>query len=123
SCVAAVILIGTATLTMRGVAADQSSIFPGVLQPTQALDLNFTRAGTVAKVYVTPGEMVHAGQLLATLQPGPLGQQLQADHVVLASDEQRLGQLLGPAGVAAAQQAQQIYAKAEQQAGLNAARG
>ena len=54
----------------------------GNLQPASQLDLGFKTTGTVSHIYVTQGEQVVAGQLLATLDP-------QSAEVTLEQSEAR----------------------------------
>lgn len=69
----------------------------GALEPTRSWNLYFPTSGTVATVLVSAGQHVHQGQVLATLNSGPLeaqvsfaGAALTAAEAKLSADEAKL---------------------------------
>ncbi len=64
----------------------------GTVEPTQSSDLTFGVSGKVQKVLAKEGEMVKEGQLLATLDPRELDQQVLQAEANLASARAKLQQ-------------------------------
>jgi multidrug efflux pump subunit AcrA (membrane-fusion protein) len=97
--VAAFLLVGPAsgsqaTVTRTAVAAQgvvQSTVSgSGNLQATSQLDLGFKTSGTVTNIYVTQGQHVTEGQLLATLNPESAEVTLEQSKAALQSAEAAL---------------------------------
>lgn len=76
----------------------------GVVQPAQAAELNMPTSGTLTSVPVHVGEVVHAGQVLASQDTTALDAKLATDQADLATDQATLAQARSGT---AAQQAQQ----------------
>ncbi len=94
--VAAVLVVGPApasqsSVTRTATAARgvvQSTVSgSGNLQPETELDLGFKTAGTVTQIYVTQGQHVTAGQLIATLDPQSAEVSLEQAKATLQSAE------------------------------------
>jgi multidrug efflux pump subunit AcrA (membrane-fusion protein) len=105
-------MIAAALFTVRTLEASASTNFPGVLSSTNTEYLNFVNQGTLASVNVTAGETVVAGQILAVQDNAAQAAAVVKDNVLLASDEQALGALLGPSGKLASQAAAKLLNKA-----------
>jgi arylsulfatase len=65
----------------------------GVVQPTTAAQLNLSTTGSIAALPVRVGEMVHAGQVLATQDTTALTAKLSADQSKVAAERVTLQQL------------------------------
>ena len=83
----------TATATTGTMVADVTGFGP--LQPEYLAPLQATASGTVDQVFVTQGQVVHKGELLAKLSNPQLGAQIQQDQVNLDKDLQALADALG----------------------------
>lgn len=116
-------LVLAAVLTTRALATSASTNFSGVLTAASPIQLNFPQAGTITSIDVSPGQTVQVGQVIATQQNTALAQQVVSDHVALASDLQRLGELLGPAAKVTLAQATVAYNKSQSEAAVSEARG
>lgn len=116
-------IIVAAVVTTRALATTTSTNFAGVLAAETPIQLNFTAAGTLAAVDVTPGQTVQVGQVLATEVSTVQAQDVHSDDLALAADLQHLGSLLGKAGAAAEQQAAATYQKVQTLAAAQEARG
>ena len=77
----------------------------GVIEPTQAAELNMPSSGTLTAIMVHVGEVVHAGQELASQDTTALDAKLASDQANLATDQSTLVQ---EQSGSAAQQAQQV---------------
>ncbi len=97
--VAAVLLVGpasgsTSAVTRTAKVAEgvvQSTVSgSGNLQPASQLDLGFKTGGTVTKIYVTQGEYVTEGRLLAELDPQSAEVTLEQAKASLLSAEANL---------------------------------
>jgi multidrug efflux pump subunit AcrA (membrane-fusion protein) len=97
--VAAVLVVGPApasqsSVTRTATAAQgvvQSTVSgSGNLQPATELDLGFKTSGTVTQIYVTQGQHVTAGQLIATLDPQSAEVALEQAKATLQSAEASL---------------------------------
>lgn len=62
----------------------------GTLQPVNQASAAFQVSGTVASVTVTPGQVVQAGQTIATLDPTLLQQQVTAAQTALTAAQSKL---------------------------------
>lgn len=62
----------------------------GTLAPTRSWNLYFRSSGSVTSVLVRPGEHVHPGQALATVNPGPLQAQVSSLQAAVAAAEAKL---------------------------------
>lgn len=116
-------IVVAAVVTTRALAVSTSTNFAGVLAAETPIELDFQSTGTLEQIYVTPGENVTAGQILATLDSTVQAQDVKSDELALASDEQRLAQLLGKSGQLAEQQAAQEYQKVQALASAQEQRG
>ena len=74
---------GTVTYVAKGTVTTTSTP-SGVVQNMTQLALDFTGSGLVNHVYVTPGQHVKAGQLLATLTDSALQDTVANDQAALA---------------------------------------
>ncbi|HEY5192929.1 MAG TPA: efflux RND transporter periplasmic adaptor subunit [Solirubrobacteraceae bacterium] len=97
--VAAVLVVGPAsgnqTAATRTAKAAQGVVQStvsgsGNLQPASQLNLGFKRSGTVTNIYVTQGEYVTEGRLLATLDPQSAEVTLEQAKAALQSAEANL---------------------------------
>jgi multidrug efflux pump subunit AcrA (membrane-fusion protein) len=97
--VAAVLVVGpasgsTSTVTRTATVAQgvvQSTVSgSGNLQPATQLDLGFKTSGTVTHIYVTQGQRVVQGQLIATLDPQSAEVTLEQSKAALQSAEATL---------------------------------
>jgi arylsulfatase len=77
----------------------------GVIQPTQSAELNMPTTGTLTAVLVHVGEVVHAGQVLASQDTTALDAELATDQANLTTDQAMLSQ---EESGSAAQQSQQV---------------
>ena len=75
----------------------------GTLMPSVELELGFRSAGVLTEVSAIVGEKVEAGAVLARLDDRALQLQLQQAELNLATAEQALARLTGPAALADAQ--------------------
>lgn len=75
----------------------------GTLMPSVELDLGFRAGGILTDLSAAVGETVEAGQVLARLDDRALQLQLQQAELNLATAEQNLARLTGPAVLADAQ--------------------
>ena len=64
----------------------------GVVQPTEDAQLNMPTTGTISSIPVHVGEVVHAGQVLATQDTSALDARLTADQAKLTADQATLAQ-------------------------------
>jgi arylsulfatase A-like enzyme/multidrug efflux pump subunit AcrA (membrane-fusion protein) len=95
------VLVGAivvAAAVLLGVAVDQVLLSAplsatGEVQPTTAAQLNMPSAGTVASIPVHVGELVRAGQVLATQDASALEAKLAADRSKLSADQTTLQEL------------------------------
>jgi membrane fusion protein, macrolide-specific efflux system len=62
----------------------------GTIEPGAQANLNFAVSGTVTAVNATAGQKVTAGQVLATVDPTALQDQVNADQATLSSQQARL---------------------------------
>src|SRR5580704_18408466 len=94
--VAAVLVVGPASssqasVTRTAVAAQgvvQSTVSgSGNLQPASQLNLGFKTSGTVTKIYVSQGEYVTEGKLIAELNPQSAEVTLEQSKAALLSAE------------------------------------
>src|SRR5258708_15947343 len=69
----AVLVLGYA---IRVVFFQHSVVATGYLQPESVTQLNFGTSGRVAEIYVLPGDVVHAGQVLGKQDVSALQAQL-----------------------------------------------
>jgi multidrug efflux pump subunit AcrA (membrane-fusion protein) len=85
----------------------QTTTLIGTIEPVTQADLNFAAAGTVASVPVKVGEMVMAGEVLATLATADLSSQVDQSQATLDNAESSLATAESPASsvTASAQQA------------------
>ncbi len=97
--VAAILLVGpasgsTTAVTRTAKAAEgvvQSTVSgSGNLQPASQLNLGFKTSGTVTKIYVTQGEYVTEGKLIAELNPQSAEVTLEQSKATLLSAEANL---------------------------------
>ncbi len=97
--VAAVLVVGpasgnTATVTRTATVAEgvvQSTVSgSGNLQPASQLNLGFKTSGTVTHIYVTQGQHVASGQLIATLDPQSAEVTLEQSKATLQAAEANL---------------------------------
>lgn len=82
-----------AVATIRAFVASSRDQFPGVIQPTQAISLDFSEPGYLSSVRPSPGDHVRAGEVLARLNPvgaHALKLAAQAATAAVASAEQQL---------------------------------
>jgi arylsulfatase len=77
----------------------------GVVQPSQAAQLNMPTTGTLTAIPVHVGQMVHAGEVLASQDTTALQAKLAADQANLTTDQ---GTLQQEQSGSADQQAQQV---------------
>ena len=75
----------------------------GTLMPSVELELGFRSAGVLTEVSAVVGGRVEAGAVLARLDDRALQLQLQQAELNLATAEQALARLTGPAALADAQ--------------------
>ena len=108
-------MVAAAVITANVLAAASATNFAGAVAPQNIVGLNFPATGVLTSIDVQQGQMVQAGQLLATEANNVYAQDVNTDLIQQASDNQALGLLLGSSGQAEAAQAQQILAKANQQ--------
>ena len=87
--VAAALLLGVAVNDL--LLSDPLSA-TGVVQPTTQAQLNMSATGPIASLPVHVGEMVHAGQVLATQDTTAITAKLSADQSKLAADQATLQQ-------------------------------
>ncbi len=96
---AAILVVGpasgsTSTVTRTATVAEgvvQSTVSgSGNLQPASQLDLGFKTSGTVTQIYVTQGQQVVRGQLIATLDPQSAEVTLQQSEATLQAAEANL---------------------------------
>ena len=64
----------------------------GVVEPTEDAQLNMPTTGTVSAISVHVGEVVHAGQVLATQDTSAVDARLAADQAKLTADQATLAQ-------------------------------
>ena len=83
----------TAPVTRGTLVADVTGFGP--LNANFQNSLSAPAQGTVTKVFVQPGDLVHAGEVLAILANPSLADKVQADKVKLQQDLQGLAQALG----------------------------
>jgi multidrug efflux pump subunit AcrA (membrane-fusion protein) len=58
-----------AVLSVRAFVLASTNRFPGVIQPTRAISLDFSEVGYLSSLRVNPGDHVRAGEILARLDP------------------------------------------------------
>jgi multidrug efflux pump subunit AcrA (membrane-fusion protein) len=87
--------VRTVTVGMGDVSSTVSA--SGNVAPAQSEDVNFSTSGTVTAVDVALGQQVKAGQVLATMDPGPAQAALTAaqDSLTAAQDNLALAQAGG----------------------------
>lgn len=91
--VLALVCAGAAVVSVRAFVAASSRGFPGVLQPAQAISLNFSELGYLSSLRAHPGDRVRAGEILARLNPvgaRALTLEAQAAAAAVAADQQDL---------------------------------
>lgn len=108
---AATTITRTSTVA-RGVVLSTVSA-SGNLQAARTLSLDFGTSGTVSAIAVTAGQRVHAGQLLARLDPSSARIAVQQAEASLASAQAQLAQTL--AGETPAQRRQDVLSVASAQ--------
>jgi macrolide-specific efflux system membrane fusion protein len=59
----------------------------GTLQPATKVGVNFAASGTLTRVFVSPGEHVKAGELLAEIDPSSAKASLRSAEITLSTDE------------------------------------
>ncbi len=64
----------------------------GVVQPAADAQLNMSTTGPIAAIPVHPGQLVHAGQILASQDTTALNAKLAADQAKLGADQATLAQ-------------------------------
>lgn len=82
-----------AVVTVRAFVAASGDDFPGVIQPSQTISLDFSEGGYLSSVSVHPGDHVRPGEILARMNPvGAHALKLagQAADAAVAADEQQL---------------------------------
>ena len=109
--VAAVIVVGPSDAAGGGDGERLVSVARGVVQTTvsgsgsveaaRQLDLDFETSGTVTKVYVTPGQQVAEGQLLAQLDPTDAQEALDDAEEALADAQSGTATTTGASAPAA----------------------
>ncbi|MGE5220809.1 MAG: efflux RND transporter periplasmic adaptor subunit [Omnitrophica WOR_2 bacterium] len=82
----------TATVTRGNVASTVAA--SGTVRPRQTANLSWKTTGVVGTVNVTIGEQVKKGQVLASLDPGYLPQNIISAQTDLASAQQSLDELM-----------------------------
>ncbi len=91
--VLALVCAGAAVVSIRAFVAASPEGFPGVLQPAQAISLNFSELGYLSSLRAHPGDRVRAGEILARLNPvgaHALALEAQAATAAVAADQQDL---------------------------------
>lgn len=68
-------------------------VLTGALEPAQSADLGFEVPGRIARVDVTLGQPVHAGDVLATLDRASIGAQASASQAAIAVAEANVAML------------------------------
>jgi HlyD family secretion protein len=108
---AAILVIGPAsgsqaTVTRTATVAQgvvQSTVSgSGTLQPATKVGVNFATSGTLTGLFVSVGDRVHSGELLAEVSPTSAESSLRSAQMTLATDEaasQAVGEGLTPAQV------------------------
>jgi HlyD family secretion protein len=79
-------------LTVRAVVAGSSDA-TGYVEPATTVQLNFQASAPVLQVDVHPGQVVRAGQVLATQNESAIQAKLFADQATMAADQQKLREL------------------------------
>jgi arylsulfatase A-like enzyme/multidrug efflux pump subunit AcrA (membrane-fusion protein) len=88
--IAAAVLLGAA---VNNVLLSSPLSVAGVVQPSTSAQLNMPSSGPIATVSVRVGQLVHAGQVLATQNTSAFSAELFADRSKLAADQATLAQL------------------------------
>lgn len=89
----ALIAIAAAVLSIRAFVGASANQYPGVIQPTQAISLNFSQVGYLSSLTAQPGDHVRAGQVLARLGvigARAIGLTAQAAAAAVVADKQDL---------------------------------
>jgi macrolide-specific efflux system membrane fusion protein len=73
----------------RGTVSETVAV-SGALQPTRSWNLYFSTSGTVATVFVSAGQHVNQGQVLATLNTDPLRAQVSSAQAAITASEAKL---------------------------------
>lgn len=95
--VAVVVLVIGATVAWYTVTQVGSrTSFTGVVQPEQAVDLDFTQTGRVIQILVKPGDHVTKGQALAAQDQTAASVNLINARAVLSADQAKLAALQSP---------------------------
>ncbi len=108
--VAAAALLG---LAVNDVLLSDPLSASGVVQPASAAELNMAATGPIAAIPVHVGEVVKAGQVLATQDTSPLEAKLSADEAKLTSDQATLAQDQAGVSPAKLQQLQAAVSSAQ----------
>ena len=87
----------------------------GVVQPTEDAQLNLPTTGTISSISVHVGEVVRAGQVLATQDSSALDARLTADQARLTADQATLAQEQAGGQATQVQQLQDQVAAAQTQ--------
>lgn len=90
SSASSLISVTTEKVTVTTGTLKQTVTASGTLAPAQDSDVTFGVAGTVTAVDVSTGELVVAGQTLATIDPTAISDEVAADQATLTSDQDRL---------------------------------
>ncbi len=101
--VAACVLLG---LAVNDILLSDPLSASGVVQPASAAQLNMATTGPISSIPVRIGEVVKAGQVLATQDTSALQAKLSADEAHLAADQTTLAQQQAGATPAKQQQLQ-----------------
>ena len=108
----------TSTTVKRGIVLSSVSASGNVIVPNE-VSLSFSGNGTVTAVDVKVGDVVKAGQVLATIDPAAAQVALQSAQAAQQAAQQKLDQAKNP--LTASQQAQAAASLAQAQAQLDAA--
>jgi arylsulfatase A-like enzyme/multidrug efflux pump subunit AcrA (membrane-fusion protein) len=110
--VGAAVVLGTA---VNDLLLSSSLSAAGVVQPTEDAQLNLPTTGTISSISVHVGQVVHAGQVLATQDSSALDARLTADQAKLTADQAMLTQEQAGGQPAQVQQLQDQVAAAQTQ--------
>lgn len=93
SIVLALALLGGLAYVIKSAFLSGPPVFPAVIQPAVASELDFQNEGVITGIDVYSGERVRAGQVIATQSTQLEQLRLAYDQAVLAADKQNLAAL------------------------------
>src|ERR1700682_4980392 len=102
-------------LTARSLFFNGQQTFPAVARTARNVDLNFQKTGQVTKVAVKPGDYVHAGAELATIDDVAGKLEMSSAQSTLELDQAMLGLLQAPPPGASVADLQLAVQQAQQQ--------